>query len=281
MRVRIASALIASLLILGAGSNQPIAGQDRGQLHAPLDELLDLYVRDGLVYYRALEADRRKLDAYIAALDGPPARGLESWPREDQIAFWLNAYNAWVLRAVIDHYPIRGSSGRFPADSLRQVPGVFDKTPRRVAGQTLTLDQIEASVVGPFRDPRLYLALGRGAVGSGRLRSEAFAGSSLGSQLDAVAKEFATSGQLMDIDEARGLVQVTPILSWREKDFVAAYAGAVPARFSQRSDLERALLAFVDRNLLPHERDFLERNDFKVDFKPFDWSLNDLTGGRK
>ena len=46
------------------------------------------------------------------------------------------------------------------------------------------------------------------------------------------------------------------------------------------SPLERALLAFVEPNLLTHEREFLERNDFRVQFKPFDWRLNDLTGGR-
>lgn len=281
MRAHLISTLLAALVVVAASSGGPVAAQGSADLHQPLDELLDLYVRDGLVYYRALDSDRRKLDAYITALDGPQSRGLESWPREDQIAFWLNAYNAWVLRAVVDHYPIRGASGRYPANSIRQVAGTFERTPRRVAGQSLTLDQIETTVITQFRDPRLYLALGRGAVGSGRLRSEAFSGASLGRQLDAVAKEFATSGRLFDLDEARGVVLVSPILSWREKDFIAAYAGAVPARFAQRSDFEKALLAFVDRNLLPREREFLERNDFKVEFMPFDWSLNDLSAGRK
>jgi hypothetical protein len=280
MRARLAWTLLAALIVAATASGGRLNAQGT-DLHRPLDELLELYVRDGLVYYRALESDRRRLDTYIAALDGPQARALASWPREEQIAFWLNAYNAWVLRTVIDHYPIRGASGRYPANSLRQIGGTFERAPRRVAGRSLTLDQIETTVIAEFRDPRLYLALGRGAVGSGRLRSEAFSGASLGSQLDAVAKEFATSGRLLDIDEAQRVVHVSPILSWREKDFIAAYAGAVPARFAGRSDLEKALLAFVDRNLLPHEREFLERNEFKVEFKPFDWSLNDLTSGQR
>jgi hypothetical protein len=281
MRARFARTLVAALIVAATASGVPLTAQGIADFHRPLDELLELYVRDGLVYYRALASDRRRLDAYIALLDGPQARAVESWPREEQIAFWLNAYNAWVLRAVIDHYPIRGASGRYPANSLRQIAGTFERSPRRIAGRSLTLDQIETTVIAQFRDPRLYLALGRGAVGSGRLRSEAFSGASLGSQLDAVAKEFATSGRLLEIDEAQRVVHVSPILSWREKDFIAAYAGAVPARFAGRSDLEKALLAFVDRNLLPHERDFLERNEFKMEFKPFDWSLNDLTNGRR
>ena len=275
-RLLFAAALLSLTLALVSA---PFAQE--AALHRPLDELLDLYVRDGFVYYRALAGDRRKLDGYLTALDGVPAQRVAKWSRDEQVAFWLNAYNAWVLRAAIDHYPIRGTARAYPANSLRQIPGVFDKTPRRVAGRSITLDQIETTVLSEFRDPRLYLALGRGAAGSGRLRSEAYAGDRLGGQLDAVAKEFAGGGTLLNIDEARGVVGVTPILSWREKDFVAAYAGAARPLFAQRSPLEKALLAFVEPNLLPHERDFLQKNDFKLQFQPFDWTLNDLTGGRR
>jgi hypothetical protein len=276
-RLMFPAALLSLTLALASA---PVA-QDHSALHQPLDELLDLYVRDGFVYYRAVAGDRRKLDGYVAALDGAQARGVAKWPRDEQVAFWLNAYNAWVLRAVIDHYPIRGTASGYPASSLRQIPGVFERTPRRVAGRSITLDQIETTIIAEFKDPRLYLALGRGAAGSGRLRSEAYAGDRLGAQLDAVAKEFATGGTLLDIDESRGVVAVTPILSWREKDFVAAYAGAARPLFAQRSPLEKALLAFVEPNLLAHERDFLQKNDFKLQFLAFDWALNDLTGGRR
>ena len=273
-------ACLAALSLALAFASAPLA-QDHAALHRPLDELLDLYVRDGFVYYRALDSDRRRLDAYIAALDGPQARKVSTWSREDQVAFWLNAYNAWVLRAVVDHYPIRGTARTYPANSLRQIPGVFEKTPRRAAGRSLTLDQIETTVLAEFKDPRLYLALGRGAAGSGRLRSEAYVGSRLGAQLEEVAREFATGGTLLDVDEAGGVVAVSPILSWREKDFVAAYAGAAKPLYAERSPLEQALLAFVEPNLLQHEREFLQKNDFKMQFQPFDWSLNDLTGGRR
>lgn len=277
---RLAWLAALAVTVVFALASAPVV-QDHSALHRPLDELLDLYVRDGFVYYRALESDRRRLDAYIAALDGPQARNVTTWSREDQVAFWLNAYNGWVLRAVIDHYPIRGTARAYPANSLRQIPGVFERTPRRAAGRALTLDQIETTILAGFKDPRLFLALGRGAAGSGRLRSEAYAGSRLGAQLESVAKEFATGGTLLEIDEARGVVAVSPILSWREKDFVAAYAGAAKPLYAARSPLEKALLAFVEPNLLQHERDFLQKNDFTMQFQPFDWSLNDLTGGRR
>ena len=249
-------------------------------IHAPLDQLLELYVRDGLVYYNAVKSDRRRLDSYIAALNGSQARAIDRASNDEQIAFWLNAYNALVLQTVTDNYPIRGRASNYPANSVRQIPGAFDRTPHQVAGQSLTLDQIETKVLAGFRDPRLYLAVGRGAIGGGRLRSEAYNGAILGQQLAAVASEFATGGQLLDIDETSGTVTVTPIVSWRQADFIAAYASAAPAQFGERSPIEKALLAFIHPNMLPHEREFLERNQFQVEFAKFDWRLNDLTGGR-
>src|SRR5262245_33823310 len=79
-------------------------------LHRPLDEILDLYVRDGFVYYNALRIERGRLDRYIASLDGPAAQAQAKGSPAQQKAFWINAYNALVLRTVIDHFPIRGKS---------------------------------------------------------------------------------------------------------------------------------------------------------------------------
>ena len=134
------------------------------------DELLDLNVRDGLVYYRALRAERGRLDAYVSSLANA---SIESAPRDEQIAFWFNAYNALVLKTVVDHYPIPQRTAEYPTRSIRQIPGAFERTAHRVAGRMVTLDQIEQTILSEFHDPRLYLALGRGAIGGGRLRSEA------------------------------------------------------------------------------------------------------------
>lgn len=269
----VALALVSCAIVAGAAA--PQSGTPRG-LHDPLDRMLDLYVRDGLVYYGAIRSERGRLDSYLAALDGPRAQGVAQWPREDQIAFWLNAYNAWVLRAVAERYPIRGQSDAYPSSSIRQIPGVFDRIQRPVAGQRLTLDEIETKVLAAFEDPRVFLALGRGALGSGRLRSEAYTADRLAGQLEAVAEEFTTGGRLLIIDEAEGVVSVTPILSWRQEAFVKAFADKAPPLYAQRSPIERALLGLIEPHLLTHEREFLERNAFEVKFMAFDWRLNAL-----
>ena len=239
------------------------------------DELLDLYVRDGEVYYRALKSDRGKLDAFVNQLANAAP---DKMSRDEQVAFWINSYNALVLRTVIDHYPLAGKAAAYPQKSIRQIPGAFERLPHRVGGRTMTLDQIEQTVLSGFGDPRVYFALGRGAEAGGRLRSEAYTGAKLSTQLGEAASECISRQGCVHVDREQNRVVVSPIFSWREKDFAAAYADKAPAAFSNRTPIERAVLAFVEPKLLTTEREFLEKNEFKVEFAQFDWRLNDLTG---
>jgi len=247
-------------------------------LHKPLDQILDVDVRDGYVYYRALRSDRARLDRYVASLNVPAAT-YQSWSREQQMAFWVNAYNAFVLETVIDHYPINGSSKEYPVNSVRQVPGAFERIKHRAAGQSLTLDEIEKKILPPFKEPRLYLALGRGAVGSGRLRSEAYTGELLKQQLDSIQKEFTSEQTMIRVDRGANQISVTPIISWHDAEFIAAYDPGATGAMAQRSPVERAIVAFVTPHLLPLEKELVQKNEFKVAYHPFDWRLNDLTGG--
>jgi hypothetical protein len=253
-----------------------VRGQENAARRQGYDALLDMNVRDGLVYYRALKSDRARLDAYVTSLEDVK---LESSSREEQIAFWLNAYNALVLQTVINHYPIQQvRSKEYPARSLRQVPGVFERLARRVAGRTVTLDQIEQTILASFGDPRVFFALGRGSMGGGRLRSEAFTAASLGRQLGETASECVKRAHCFMADRDAKVVRISSVFSWREKAFVEAFADKAPPMFATRSLVERAALAFIYPSLLTSERDFIDGNEFKMQFIPFDWTLNDLTG---
>jgi hypothetical protein len=275
--VAIAHLLLAAILTIGP-ARAPVQPSADG-LHGRLDGILDLYVRDGLVYYRALRSERARLDQYVGSLNVAPA-AYDGWSREQQMAFWVNAYNAFVLRTVIDHYPIRGRSAAYPGNSVRQISGAFERVKHRAAGRSVTLDEIEKTVLPAFKEPRLYLALGRGAVGSGRLRSEAYTGARLLQQLDAIQAEFVSQEAMLKIERPTGQMSVTPIVSWHEAEFVAAYDKGATGPFEQRSPIERALLAFITPHLLPLEREFIRKNEFRVTYHALDWRLNDLTGGR-
>jgi hypothetical protein len=242
--------------------------------HATLDRILDTYVRDGFVYYRALRQERAALDRYVASLDVPAAT-VASWPAPEQQAFWINAYNALVLRTVIDAYPIRGKSADYPPGSIRQIPGAFDRVRHRVGGASLTLDEIESKVLGGFGDARLLLALGRGARGSTRLRSEAYRADRLEQQLADAARECATRAVCARVDRSANTVAITPIVGWHEALFVRTF-GAGGQMWANRAPVERAVAAMIYPHLFPGEREVLALNTFRVTYGEFDWSLNDL-----
>lgn len=246
-------------------------------IHRPLDELLDLYVRDGFVYYNAVKSDRGRLDQYIRTLDGATGVQQSKGSREEQIAFWVNAYNAFVLQTVADHFPIRGRAKEYPAISIRQIPGAFDKRAFRAAGRSVTLDGIEKDLLTPLGDARAFLALGRGAVGGGRLRSESYDPKRLDAQLEAVAAESLRRKEIVKVDVMGSQLSVTPLFSWREPVFVASFADKAHDLFKQRSPLERAVLALIQPHLVTSEAEFLEKNTFKMVFQEFDWRLNDLS----
>lgn len=280
--VRVIPGILAALVVvhpLVTGALRAQGGAPPETLHRPLDQILDVNVRDGLVYYRALRSERGRLDRYVASLNVPSAT-YDGWSREHKMAFWLNAYNAIVLQTVISHYPIHGSSKNYPANSIRQIPGTFEQAKYRIAGRSITLDEIEKSILPQFKEPRLSLALGRGALGSGRLRSEAFSGDRLMKQLDDIQRDFVDDAAMVKVDRAAGQISVTPIVSWHEAEFVEAYDKGPTGPFAQRSPVERAIIAFISPRLLPLEKEFVQKNEFRVTYHPFDWRLNDLTGGR-
>ena len=261
--------ILAVVLVSAVLSGQefvPAPGAD--PLHRPLDQILDVNVRDGLVYYGALKSDRGRLDRYIASLNVPAAT-YDKWSKGQQMAFWVNAYNAFVLQTVASRYPLSGT--------IKQIPGAFDRNSFRAANRTVTLDQIEKTILPTFKEPRLYLALGRGAVGSGRLRSEAYTADRLDKQLQELQSELVTNRNLFRADRLANLVSVTPIFSWREAEFVAAYADKADPTFVQRSAIEKAIIAFVMPHLLPLEKELFQKNEFRVAFLEMDWRLNDLS----
>jgi hypothetical protein len=180
----------------------------------------------------------------------------------------------------VAQYPIPRRTTEYPAGSIRQIPGAFEQLTHRLAGRTVTLDQIEQTLLPAFHDPRVFFAIGRGAVSSGRLRSEAYAPDRLEQQLAEDASECASRRQCVQVDAAGNVMRVNSIFSWRRAEFIEGYAEKSSTGFLTRSPIERAVLAFIDPRMLSGERDFLTKNTFRVEYLPFDWSLNDLNARR-
>lgn len=240
--------------------------------YAAFGRVLADHVRGDLVDYQTLAASRAALDAVVVAFDAPATREITTWTKAQQLAFWINAYNALTLQAIVDHYPIeRRAFSLHPDNSIRQIPGVWDRITWAVAGRTVTLDEIKHDIIrSGFSEPRIHFAITRASISCPPLAKEPYRARTLDAQLDGAARRFLASPEGMVVDGP--LLRVTRIFKRYGDDFVARYASAGPPRGSDR---ERAIRGVV-RTFVPDEtiarQDLLAR---RISFLPHDWSLNE------
>ncbi|MFB3785654.1 MAG: DUF547 domain-containing protein [bacterium] len=232
---------------------------------------------EGLVYYTNLKAHRHPLDSFIESLSSMEPARYESWKPADQLAFWINAYNALTLKAIIDHYPIQPSllrSLRFPKNSIRQIPGVWNQLKFKVLGRLMTLDQIEHDVIRKgFDEPRVHMALVCAAKGCPVLRDEPYTGDRLENQLDDQVTKFVRNPSQLHVDRKKKTIHLSKILDWYGSDFEPKFAD--PAKFPGRSRTESAVLNFLSRYVDGDTRQLLQDNTYRIQYLDYDWSLNE------
>jgi len=224
--------------------------------------VLRKYVNDqGLVNYRGLRADRKNLDSFAATLATLDIKIYHRWTDREKIAFWLNAYNALTLKAIVTHYPIQPSffaSLRFPKNSIRQIPGVWDKLRFSVMGREVTLDEIEHETLRrELGEPRIHLALVCAAMGCPPLRNEPYTGDKLEAQFGNQTRRFLQNPLKFRIDQGGGRVHLSSIFKWFRGDFEAGGT---------------SLPAFVSRYM---EDPGVTAPDVRIEFLDYDWALNE------
>jgi hypothetical protein len=221
---------------------------------------------EGRVDYPRLKQDRAPLDAYADSLGlcsphshpgrfPSPAHGL---------AYWINAYNAFVLRGVIDGYPVSR------VDELGGLDAFFRQRRFTSGGRALTLDQLENQIIRPeYRDPRVHFALNCGAAGCPALLGRAYTGESLDSLLEAQARRFAADTLQVRFDPQSGALHLSQILNWYGEDFIRWFPAApgAPASPTLVDYLLRYLPAGTAGQLRRHR-------DPRIHFIEYDWSLN-------
>jgi hypothetical protein len=274
-RVACTPALVATLALGMPGA--PAAAFDRS--HTLFDALLRTRVYDGRVDYRELVADPQGLRAYLDELAATTSAELAAWPREDRLAFWINAYNAFVLMSVVEHYPLTRHTLvglAFPANSIWQVPDVWKAEHWHAAGRVVSIDMIEHQIIRPtFREPKVHFALVCAARSCPNLRSEAYRGDRLNEQLEDQAQRFlADSSKGLRLDVGNGTVLLSKILDWYGADFAQAQDSAAPT--VTRARTERTVIEFVSSHSAERSvRDYLRTPGIRVRYLPYDWTLND------
>lgn len=187
--------------------------------HEKLDAVLKTYVANGLVDYKGMCRDAR-LNDYLKDVAAFAPEGLS---RSDEMAFWLNAYNAYMLRIVCDHYPLKNLNqlhfgGLMTAALLGKT--VWDRPVAVIGGKKYNLKTLDHGVIRTkFREPRLQFAMACGAVSCPSLRSEAYTGPKLEVQLTDQTTKFFAADSLNMFDLKNKKAQLSPLMNWNAQYF--------------------------------------------------------------
>jgi len=232
--------------------------------HALFTALLDEHVHHGRVDYAALQSDPR-LDAYLLQLATTDAD--TSARRDDRLAMWLNAYNAYTLKVIVDNYPIDSindlhTGGLLIGHLLNKT--VWDRKFVVVGGRTMSLDDVEHGIVRKqFDDARIHFALVCAARSCPQLRTAAYEGYQLDAQLDDQGRIFFADPLKNYFLPEQRRARLSRILAWYDDDFGAN---------------DEEILLYVAR-FLPDELAEAIRSApaaWKVDHTRYIWELNGL-----
>ena len=259
---------IALLALSPRASTSPLL--DPG--YAAYGKLLARVVHGARVDYQTLAEERAALDDIAGEFAAVEPAAEQAMAAHDRMAFWINAYNLFTLRVIVDHYPIRGSwFSLAPRNSIRQIDGVWTKLEWRAAGRTVTLDGIEHGILRPeFGDPRVHMAINCASKSCPPLRAEPYVGADLDHQLDDAARGYLASTEGAQVSNGR--LYVSKIFEWYGTDFVKQYAAAQP---EAEPATDRAIRGFVER-YGPPDAAAAAKAGLKIRFLDYDWSLNDV-----
>ena len=229
----------------------------------------------GWVDYAALAKDRGELDLFVASLAGSsPVNHPERFPDSShELAYWLNAYNALTLQALVDRYPLDAVDG-VRGFLLREVASF------PLGGERLTLSAIEARLTR-MQDARVHFALHTGAKSGPGLLDSPYQPELLDPQLTEAGQRFIGRADALKLQPGR--VSLSAVLHWRAEELM----GAVPA--GHRSPLLQVVWAFLpdacEERPGCDTRSDLDRicgprlDRCAVDELPFDWRLDDTGSG--
>lgn len=209
--------------------------------HAPWQAILKTYVDDkGRVNYTGLKQHEKALDAYLVTL--AETKPNDEWTRNQRLAYWLNAYNAFTFKLILDNYPTA---------SITKLHGgkPWDVKWIKLYGKTYSLNDIEHEIIRPrFKDPRIHFAVVCAAESCPPLANEAFNSRNLNGLLDTRARQFINNTAY---NKTTGNPQISKIFEWYAGDF-----GDVKAYLNKY--LEKPIPA-----------------DAELGYMDYDWSLNE------
>lgn len=228
--------LITSLLTLQISSQTSI-----------FNNLLQKHVtNDGFVDYKGFKNDEAKLDTYLAYLATTTPDN--SWSENKQKAFWINAYNAYTIKLILENYPLKSIM------DIKKDGNTAWKIPfAKVGGKTYTLDHIEHEILRKnLFDPKIHVGVNCASMSCPKLGNVAFTEENVEVELTKLMKAFVNDSSRNKITKNK--VQISEIFNWFQGDF------------TKNGSLIDYLNSYSETQI---------SNNAKISFLTYDWGLNE------
>ncbi|WP_017730338.1 DUF547 domain-containing protein [Nafulsella turpanensis] len=205
----------------------------------------------GMVDYKGFMQDREQLTNYLRLLEeNPPG---EKWSEAEKLAYWINAYNAYTIDLVLEHYPLKSIKDIGTVIQIPFVNSPWDIEFIEIGGKEYDLNNIEHNIIREeFEEPRIHFALVCAAVSCPKLRREAYTAEKLHAQLREQTKTFLANPERNQIGAKK--VKLSKLFDWYKGDFTK----------------EGSLIDFLNQ-YTPVQIE----EDAKIDYLEYDWSLNE------
>lgn len=239
--------------------------------HGPWNLLLHKHVielqggRATQVDYQSMASERAALKAYLEKLSTVRQNTFDTWKKNDQLAFLINAYNAWTVELILTKYP--------DLESIKDLGYLFQSPWKKsfisLFGETVSLDHIEHELIrgsGKYEEPRIHFAVNCASIGCPALNNEAYQGDTLDTQLEEATILFLSDSSRNRLRD--DTVEISSIFKWYKEDFTKGWQGA--------DSLHQFLLLYADAlGLNEAQKQQLQTEKLTISYLDYDWALND------
>lgn len=210
--------------------------------HSSWNNLLKKHVTtDGKVNYKGFKADENELKDYIIYLGTHSPN--DTWTKEEQLAYWINAYNALTVDLIIRHYPVK---------SIKDIKNPWEQRLWKLGDKWYNLDDIEHQILRKMNEPRIHFVIVCASFSCPKLQNEAFEASKIEAQLTNATEEFLSDTSRNEISENN--IKISKIFQWFSKDF------------KQKGSVVDFINIYTDIEISPKA---------KISFKDYNWDLNE------
>lgn len=260
--------LVGLALLIGMATQSTAWADDFN--HDVWDGLLseNIVSEDGgkstMVDYAAIATERERLKSYLSKLSEVEQSEFDSWDKNEQLAFLINAYNAWTVELILTAWP--------EIESIRDLGSIFSSPWEKefipLFGEEVSLDHIEHGLIrgsDRYNDPRIHFAVNCASIGCPALRAQAFTADQLEDQLNEQTEFFLSDSSRNRL--TGNSIELSSIFKWYREDFEKGWLGY--------NSLEQFLLAYAEAlQLNDTVIAKLTKEKQDIDFLKYDWKLN-------